>query len=76
MVREYLIKVQYEFLASVQAYHFFLALALGIEKKMRIEKIICIDKLTLLIYYTKAKCWQFAVIGEDAKLWQSHQIFY
>lgn len=43
---------------------------------MKIEKIIGIDGLTLLIYYTTARCWQFAVIGEDAKLWQQNQIFY
>jgi len=45
-------------------------------EKMRIKKIIDIDGLTLLIYYTNAHCWQFAVIGENAKLWQSNQIFY
>jgi hypothetical protein len=45
-------------------------------EKMRIKKIIGIDGLTLLIYYTKAHCWQFAVIGEDAFLWQPNQIFY
>jgi hypothetical protein len=43
---------------------------------MRIKKIIGIDGLTLLIYYTNARCWQFAVIGEDAKLWQPNKIFY
>ena len=43
---------------------------------MRIEKNIGIDGLTLLIYFTDARCWQFAVIGEDAKLWQLQQIFY
>jgi hypothetical protein len=45
-------------------------------EKMRIEKIVGINGLTLLIYYTKAHCWQFAVIGEEAKLWLSNQIFY
>jgi hypothetical protein len=43
---------------------------------MKIEKIICLDGLMLLIYHTKAHCWQFAVIGDDAKLWQSNKIFY
>ena len=43
---------------------------------MRIEKIIGIDGLTLLIYYTNARCWQFAVIGDDGQLWLPNQIFY
>jgi hypothetical protein len=46
------------------------------KEKMRIEKIIGIDGLTLLIYHTDARCWQFAVVGEEAKLWLSNQIFY
>jgi hypothetical protein len=43
---------------------------------MRIEKIIGIDGLTLLIYYTDARCWQFAIIGENGKFWQPNKIFY
>jgi hypothetical protein len=43
---------------------------------MKIEKLIGIDGLTLLIYYTNTRCWQFSVIGEKAQLWQSNQIFY
>lgn len=43
---------------------------------MRIEKIIAINGLTLLIYYTKAYCWQFEVIEKNARLWQPNKIFY
>lgn len=55
---------------------YFLIVIVREAEKMRIEKIVGFDGLTLLIYYTKAHCWQFAVIGEDAKFWQSNKIFY
>ncbi|MGH2415746.1 MAG: hypothetical protein ACRDEA_19055 [Microcystaceae cyanobacterium] len=42
---------------------------------MRIEKIVGINGLTLIVYYTPADCWQFAVVGKDGQLWQPDDIF-
>lgn len=43
---------------------------------MIIEKIVGIHGLTLLIYYTSAEYWQFAVISKSGHLWQPNEIFF
>jgi len=43
---------------------------------MRIKKIIGLDGLTLIVYYTDGKCWQFAIIKKDGQLYQPQGIFY
>lgn len=43
---------------------------------MKIENILGINGLILLIYYTSADYWQFAVIGKSGQLWQPDDIFF
>ena len=42
---------------------------------MKIEKVIIINGLILLVYYTRAKCWQYAIASENGS-YQSEGIFY
>ena len=42
---------------------------------MRIKKIIGLDGLTLIVYYTDGKCWQFAIIKKNGQLCQPQGIF-
>jgi hypothetical protein len=42
---------------------------------MKIDKVVEIKKLTLLVYYTPGKCWQYAIAGKDGS-YESEEIYY
>ena len=42
---------------------------------MKVEKAINISGLSLMIYYTKSKCWQYAIASENGS-YESEGIFY
>ena len=42
---------------------------------MNIDKVIEINKLTLLVYYTPGKCWQYAIAGKHGS-YESEGIYY
>jgi hypothetical protein len=42
---------------------------------MKIEKAIIINGLTLIVYYTPGKCWQYAIASENGS-YQCEGIFY
>ena len=42
---------------------------------MKIKKATVINGLTLLVYYTRAKCWQYA-IDSEVVFYESERIFY
>ena len=42
---------------------------------MKIDKVIEINKLTLLVYYTPGKCWQYAIAGKYGS-YESESIYY
>ena len=43
---------------------------------MKIDLMTGIENLTLIVFYTSADYWQFAVITANRKLHQPHDIFY
>ncbi len=43
---------------------------------MKIGLMTGIENLTLIVFYTSADYWQFAVITAHGKLHQPHDIFY
>jgi hypothetical protein len=42
---------------------------------MKIDKVVEINKLTLLVYYTSSKCWQYAIAGKHGS-YESEGIYY
>ena len=42
---------------------------------MKIEKAMSINGLSLMIYYTSGKCWQYAIASENGS-YESEEIFY
>ncbi|MFN6475267.1 hypothetical protein [Nostoc sp. DedQUE07] len=48
----------------------------GRMNQLQIEYICAINSYILLVFYTPGKCWQFRVIGPDASVYGSQQIFY
>jgi hypothetical protein len=42
---------------------------------MKIDKVIEINKLTLLVYYTAGKCWKYAIAGANGS-YESESIYY
>ena len=42
---------------------------------MKIDSVIEINELTLLVYYTPGKCWQYAIAGKDGS-YESEGIYY
>jgi hypothetical protein len=45
------------------------------ENPTRIEKLISISNLTLVVYYTAGKCWQYAIASTLGSL-ESESIYY
>ena len=43
---------------------------------LKVEKVLCTTKGTLIIFYTPARCWQFCCIDPRGIIHKSYDIFY
>ena len=44
--------------------------------KIKIEKVTCIEGITLMVFHTPAHCWQFSYFNREGKARRYLDIFY